>query len=73
MTLTDELAAEAERGYDPGALRGHGRPLLGTGPRRSFQPVSTASCVGLLKSAAREDLRRGMSSDAPRCGFLEVA
>ena len=30
--LIDELAAEAERGYDPAKLRGRGRPPLGTGP-----------------------------------------
>ena len=30
--LIDELAAEAERGYDPAKLRGRGRPALGTGP-----------------------------------------
>ena len=28
----DELAAEAERGYDPRTLRGRGRPPLGAGP-----------------------------------------
>ena len=30
--LVDELAAEAERGYDPAKLRGRGRPPLGEGP-----------------------------------------
>lgn len=30
--LIDELAAEAERGYDPARLRGRGRPRLGAGP-----------------------------------------
>lgn len=30
--LIDELAAEAERGYDPAKLRGRGRPPLGEGP-----------------------------------------
>jgi CRISPR-associated endonuclease/helicase Cas3 len=32
--LIEELAAEAERGYDPARLRGRGRgrPALGTGP-----------------------------------------
>jgi hypothetical protein len=30
--LIEELAAEAEQGYDPNKLRGRGRPPLGTGP-----------------------------------------
>jgi hypothetical protein len=30
--LIDELAAEAECGYDPAKLRGRGRPPLGAGP-----------------------------------------
>jgi len=30
--LIDRLAAEAERGYDPAALRGRGRPRIGAGP-----------------------------------------
>ena len=30
--LIDDLAAEAERGYDPAKLRGRGRPPLGPGP-----------------------------------------
>jgi Ribbon-helix-helix protein, copG family len=30
--LIEELAAEAELGYDPAKLRGRGRPPLGTGP-----------------------------------------
>lgn len=30
--LIEELAAEAERGYDPAKLRGRGRPPLGSGP-----------------------------------------
>jgi len=30
--LIEELAAEAERGYDSGSLRGRGRPPLGAGP-----------------------------------------